>query len=199
MRYQLRQMRSWRSNHPDRNSLWVCRKDTRRHIYKKEKCETQYKICNITDDVLDLCGICVRIPHADAAVQRFYGRTDRSNKCGKIIFNCSVSDNHRCIFRQVCRAYPVKIYHLSADCCGADVDICFYEYKLSFVQTVILFIGFGATFTCISPLIDSLSIKYMNGGKNINYPICRAAGSCAWAVACVLLGCSVTGMMLTDF
>lgn len=51
-----------------------------------------------------------------------------------------------------------------------------------------LFIGFGATFTCISPLIDSLSIKYMNGGRNINYPICRAAGSCAWAVACVLFG-----------
>ena len=64
----------------------------------------------------------------------------------------------------------------------------FYEYKLSFVQTVMLFIGFGATFTCISPLIDSLSIKYMNGGRNINYPICRAAGSCAWAVACVLFG-----------
>jgi len=53
----------------------------------------------------------------------------------------------------------------------------FYEYKLSFVQTVMLFIGFGATFTCISPLIDSLSIKYMNGGRNINYPICRALGA----------------------
>lgn len=53
----------------------------------------------------------------------------------------------------------------------------FYEYKLSFVQTVTLFIGFGATFTCISPLIDSLSIKYMNGGRNINYPICRALGA----------------------
>lgn len=75
----------------------------------------------------------------------------------------------------------------------------FYEYKLSFVQTVTLFIGFGATFTCISPLIDSLSIKYMNDGRNINYPICRAAGSCAWAVACVLFGGSVTGMMRTGF
>lgn len=53
----------------------------------------------------------------------------------------------------------------------------FYEYKLSFVQTVTLFIGFGATFTCISPLIDSLSIKYMNDGRNINYPICRALGA----------------------
>lgn len=53
----------------------------------------------------------------------------------------------------------------------------FYEYKLSFVQTVMLFIGFGATFTCISPLIDSMSIKYMNGGRNINYPICRALGA----------------------
>lgn len=64
----------------------------------------------------------------------------------------------------------------------------FYKYTLSFVQTIFLFVGFGATFTCISPLIDSMSIQYMNGGRNINYPICRAAGSCAWAVACVLFG-----------
>lgn len=64
----------------------------------------------------------------------------------------------------------------------------FYQYKLTFVQTIFLFVGFGATFTCISPLIDSLSIQYMNGGRNINYPMCRAAGSCAWAVACVLFG-----------
>lgn len=64
----------------------------------------------------------------------------------------------------------------------------FYQFKLTFVQTIFLFVGFGATFTCISPLIDSLSIQYMNGGRNINYPMCRAAGSCAWAVACVLFG-----------
>lgn len=64
----------------------------------------------------------------------------------------------------------------------------FYKYTLTFVQTIFLFVGFGATFTCISPLIDSLSIQYMNGGRNINYPMCRAAGSCAWAVACVLFG-----------
>ena len=120
--------------------------------------------------------------------QRFYGRTDRSNKCGKIIFNCSVSDNHRCIFRPACRTYPVKIYRLVLTAVALLLTFVFYEYKLSFVQTVMLFIGFGATFTCISPLIDSLPIKYMNGGRNINYPICRAAGSCAWAVACVLFG-----------
>lgn len=64
----------------------------------------------------------------------------------------------------------------------------FYQYKLSFVQMIILFVGFGATFTCISPLIDSLSIIYMNVGQKINYPACRAAGSFAWAVACVAFG-----------
>lgn len=64
----------------------------------------------------------------------------------------------------------------------------FYEYKLSFGQTILLFVGFGATFTCVSPLIDAMSIRYMNVGRHINYPVCRAAGSVAWAVACVLFG-----------
>lgn len=62
-----------------------------------------------------------------------------------------------------------------------------------------LFIGFGATFTCISPLIDSLSIKYMNGGKisTTLYAGQQAPARGLWHVCC--LGCSVTGMMLTDF
>lgn len=64
----------------------------------------------------------------------------------------------------------------------------FYEYKLSFGQTILLFTGFGATFTCVSPLIDAMSIRYMKVGRRINYPVCRAAGSVAWAVACVLFG-----------
>lgn len=64
----------------------------------------------------------------------------------------------------------------------------FYFGTLSFIGTLLLFIGFGATFTCISPLIDSLSVLYNDNGMKINYAFGRAAGSAAYAVASVGLG-----------
>ena len=63
-----------------------------------------------------------------------------------------------------------------------------YKFPLSFFQAILLFIGFGATFTCISPLIDALSIVYNKGGRRINYVWARAAGSFAWAISSVLFG-----------
>lgn len=68
------------------------------------------------------------------------------------------------------------------------VTFIFYGAELSFGFTIIVFIGFGATFTCISPIIDALSLRYINSGVNVNYVAGRAAGSAAWAVACVLFG-----------
>ncbi len=72
----------------------------------------------------------------------------------------------------------------------------FYLETLSFLRTILLFIGFGATFTCISPLIDSLSVLYNDRGVKINYAFGRAAGSAAYAVACVGFGvfCDVFGV-----
>lgn len=75
---------------------------------------------------------------------------------------------------------------LAAAACGCI--FIFYEVSLSFFGTILLFIGFGASFTCISPLIDALSVLYINHGRNVNYVWGRAAGSVAWAVACVGFG-----------
>lgn len=83
---------------------------------------------------------------------------------------------------------PLKIIISVLSAASLVLTFIFYKYKLSFGNTILLFVGFGATFTCISPLIDSLSILYVDSGRNINYPLGRAAGSCAWAVACVLFG-----------
>lgn len=68
------------------------------------------------------------------------------------------------------------------------LTVIFYGASLSYGFTIILFIGFGATFTCISPMIDALSLLYINNGVHVNYVAGRAAGSAAWAVACVLFG-----------
>ena len=83
---------------------------------------------------------------------------------------------------------PLKIIIFALSVASLVLTFIFYKYKLSFGSMILLFIGFGATFTCISPLIDSLSVMYMDNGRRINYPLGRAAGSFAWAVACVLFG-----------
>lgn len=53
---------------------------------------------------------------------------------------------------------------------------------------VLVFIVFGATVHCASPLVDSLSIQYMNQGYKLNYTISRGFGSIAWAIFCVVVG-----------
>lgn len=88
---------------------------------------------------------------------------------------------------------------LAVAACGCT--FIFYAAPLSFFETMLIFIGFGATFTCISPLIDSLSVLYINHGRNVNYVWGRAAGSVAWAVACVGFGifcdhCGVNNLLL---
>ncbi len=88
---------------------------------------------------------------------------------------------------------------LAAAACGCT--FIFYKASLSFFETILLFVGFGATFTCISPLIDSLSVLYVNHGRNVNYVWGRAAGSAAWAAACVGFGifcdyCGVNNLLL---
>lgn len=79
---------------------------------------------------------------------------------------------------------------------AAAFTAIFYFGTLSFLGTLLLFLGFGATFTCISPLIDSLSVLYNDRGVEINYAFGRAAGSAAYAVASVGFGifCDVFGV-----
>lgn len=58
----------------------------------------------------------------------------------------------------------------------------------NFLEAVIIFILYGATVNCLSPIVDSLSIQYMNHGRNFNYTLSRACGSGCWAVSCVVIG-----------
>lgn len=64
----------------------------------------------------------------------------------------------------------------------------FWVKETSFLGTAIILMLFGATINCISPLIDSLSIQYMNHGRMLNYTLSRACGSGTYAVFCVLTG-----------
>lgn len=91
---------------------------------------------------------------------------------------------------------PLKMIIALLSGAAAAFTAVFYLGTLSFPGTLLLFIGFGATFTCISPLVDSLSVLYNDRGVKINYALGRAAGSAAYAVASVGFGvfCDVFGV-----
>ena len=91
---------------------------------------------------------------------------------------------------------PLKMIIALLSGAAAAFTAVFYLGTLSFPGTLLLVIGFGATFTCISPLVDSLSVLYNDRGAKINYALGRAAGSAAYAVASVGFGvfCDVFGV-----
>ena len=77
----------------------------------------------------------------------------------------------------------------------------FWVVKISMVGAVIIMLLLGATVNCVSPLIDSLSIQYMNHGRKMNYTISRATGSFTYATFCIFLGvfadrCGVTNLLI---
>ena len=71
---------------------------------------------------------------------------------------------------------------------SAVLTIAFMFVGHHFMRMVLLSIGFGIAFTTISPLIDSLSMLYVNHGIFVNYAKGRTGGSIAWAILCVLAG-----------
>lgn len=54
--------------------------------------------------------------------------------------------------------------------------------------TILIFLGFGCTTFCLSPMIDSLAIQFIDLGRRLNYTACRTAGSLTWAAACLFVG-----------
>ena len=64
----------------------------------------------------------------------------------------------------------------------------FYLTGHTMWMAMLTLIIFGMTIHCASPLVDSLSIQYMNHGVKMNYAISRACGSLCWAVFCVVVG-----------
>ena len=71
-----------------------------------------------------------------------------------------------------------------------------YVTDHNFVRMLLISMGFGALFTTLQPMIDSLSILYAEHGIDVNYAKGRMGGSLSWAVLCVLVGqyCDLKGM-----
>lgn len=65
-----------------------------------------------------------------------------------------------------------------------------------FFIMLFIFVGYGIAFITISPLIDSMSLLYVNHGQNVNFAKGRAGGSISWALLCVLAGmyCDKVGL-----
>lgn len=66
--------------------------------------------------------------------------------------------------------------------------VFFMKCPLGYGGTVVLFAVFGATLNCIQPLVDSLSARYANDGKDVHYNIARGVGSLTWALTCAYSG-----------
>lgn len=59
---------------------------------------------------------------------------------------------------------------------------------LNFAKVIVIFIGYGASFSCIGSFADSLSSQYSSNGVRLNYAFARAIGSLFWALAGLVLG-----------
>lgn len=60
--------------------------------------------------------------------------------------------------------------------------------SLNFLCALLIFIGYGGTFHCIAPFVDSLSGQYVLCGVKMNYAFARGMGSLFWAIAGLVLG-----------
>jgi PPP family 3-phenylpropionic acid transporter len=58
----------------------------------------------------------------------------------------------------------------------------------NFFMTMLIFILFGLTINCVYPLLESLTVYYMNEGRKVAYNIARSFGSASWGIASVILG-----------
>ncbi|MGN0240189.1 MAG: MFS transporter [Candidatus Weimeria sp.] len=77
-------------------------------------------------------------------------------------------------------------------------DLMLLLMPVSFITALVVFIIFGGTINCVLPLIEALSIDYMNSGLSMNYTISRATGSLTYCVSAYLLGIW-TGKFGMDF
>lgn len=70
----------------------------------------------------------------------------------------------------------------------AVLSVALYFVSHDFFLMFFISLGFGMSFVTISPLLDSLSMLYVEHGYPVNYAFCRTGGSLSWAVLCVLAG-----------
>lgn len=84
--------------------------------------------------------------------------------------------------------FPLKNI-IAALAIGAGI-FSFLLWKVGhhFLWMLFICMGLGITFTTLSPLIDSLSMLYVNHGKDVNFAKGRAGGSVSWAFLCIFAG-----------
>lgn len=71
---------------------------------------------------------------------------------------------------------------------GFVATFVLWYFRIGLAGTIIIMVLLGASVNCVSPLIDSLSIQYMNHGRKMNYTVSRATGSFTYAVFCIIAG-----------
>lgn len=86
------------------------------------------------------------------------------------------------------RTIPVKYIIIGLTVLGIIFAALFWNTGHNMPMATVSLVVFGATINCASPLVDSLSIQYMNHGVKLNYTVSRAWGSVCWAVFCVVVG-----------
>lgn len=97
------------------------------------------------------------------------------------IWIATFSDQHA-------KTFPLKWIMEIMGVLGILAAAIFWFLDNNFLEAVIVFILYGATVNCLSPIVDSLSIQYMNHGREFNYTLSRACGSGCWAISCVAIG-----------
>lgn len=86
------------------------------------------------------------------------------------------------------KTFPMKWIMQIMGVTGIISAVAFWFLDNNFAEAVIIFILYGAVVNCLSPIVDSLSVQYMNHGQDLHYTLSRACGSGTWAVACVVIG-----------
>lgn len=71
---------------------------------------------------------------------------------------------------------------------GIGATLIHVYLPMNMITAVLVFVLYGATFSCITTFTDSLSNQYMEKGIKINYAYARSAGSLFYAFAGIVLG-----------
>lgn len=83
---------------------------------------------------------------------------------------------------------PLKLIIAALSVASAILSVGLYFTGHNFALMLLISVGSGMAFTTINPLVDSLSILYINHRENINYAVGRTGGSFAWAFLCLAAG-----------
>lgn len=71
---------------------------------------------------------------------------------------------------------------------GSIGTIVLHFYSENFFVTLIIFVIFGMSYGCLIPMIESMSLSYMDKGMDLNYAYSRACGSLTYFLFSLFVG-----------